>query len=491
MSIFNLFSRNDPWKTGDFPTVWDSTRPSILDHLLALKEQGRNPNTVPLPDTPPADEKGQFRPAAGLIDNISGPDKAGAEQIARQILEIQTATRKADFAALYNSLKDQTVVRIVDDVLRRIVEANPDATKIAKLALWLVTKAPDREPIKMGLAILGLMSSDRFNSLFIAFGRHEEFAKFSGVALDRTLAEDDSLKVLWDLARSLHGWGRIDIVKRIAPRGDATFRHWLVREGFQNSIMDEYLAATAAVDGQLAEQLAAPDAGSDTALLDGATRIIRALCNPHDPGGSRPPVADFYDIPDGATAARRWLALIAAEPPTMDRAKTAALLIQEAEMLHEDFVWSKEDAAAIRDMARAYIKQDATQDLIAEAFASDDYHDAASAYAIVKDAGLDGWQLIFDWTSRDSTPVYPSFWYSLMQTDDADRARQAAELAERRLPLAEIASGPDLILGFESISEKWKSHQDLGQIVAHRPTLASRRTARNAAARPADRPAGD
>ena len=56
----------------------------------------------------------------------------------------------------------------------------------------------------------------------------------------------------------------------------ATSLVWLLREGFRNEVMNEYLAHLAATTGDLYTALLDPE--PDEALLDGAGGIIDALC---------------------------------------------------------------------------------------------------------------------------------------------------------------------------------------------------------------------
>lgn len=71
--------------------------------------------------------------------------------------------------------------------------------------------------------------------------------------------------VLWSLARSVNGWGRIHTVERLKGTENQEIQEWLVREGYRNAVMYEYLAYLAATSGHLLERLSAdPDDG----LLD-------------------------------------------------------------------------------------------------------------------------------------------------------------------------------------------------------------------------------
>src|SRR5262249_22226983 len=141
------------------------------------------------------------------------------------------------------------------------------------LAHSFVTESPDREPVKFGIAILGLFREPRDRDLFETLGRHDEFTLFCAVALANL--SDDPDEALWTLARNVSGWGRIHTVERLARTENPAVKNWLLREGYRNSVMYEYLAATCARTGGLL--LALSEDHVDRELLTGAGEIIQAL----------------------------------------------------------------------------------------------------------------------------------------------------------------------------------------------------------------------
>jgi hypothetical protein len=54
-----------------------------------------------------------------------------------------------------------------------------------------VMEAPDREPVKFGIAILGLFRQPADEELFQALGRHDEFTLFCAVALTNSSEDHD------------------------------------------------------------------------------------------------------------------------------------------------------------------------------------------------------------------------------------------------------------------------------------------------------------
>src|SRR5207237_8938078 len=116
--------------------------------------------------------------------------------------------------------------------------------RLYELARSFVTEAPDREPVKFGIALLGLFRQPADQELFHTLGRHDEFTLFCAVALAN--ASEDHDETLWKLARIGTGWARVHAVERLAQTENPAIKDWLLREGFRNSIMYEYLAGTCA-----------------------------------------------------------------------------------------------------------------------------------------------------------------------------------------------------------------------------------------------------
>ena len=106
-------------------------------------------------------------------------------------------------------------------------------------------------------------------------------------------SSDEPDVVLWELAKTVDGWGRIHIVERLAETERPEIKDWLLREGYRNSIMYEYLAYTCATAGNLLTALSGEHVDRD--LLTSAGDIIQALIS----GG---PAEDMDGYEEGATA---------------------------------------------------------------------------------------------------------------------------------------------------------------------------------------------
>jgi len=172
-------------------------------------------------------------------------------------------------------------------------------------ARWLVRAARHREPLKLGILLLGLSGAEDdlsgvegdLENLFVV-ARHDEFTLFAAIAIGKLL--EDPTDVWLALAEEVHGWGKIHLVERLCNKVEdrPDLRAWLLRRGCANGVMPEYLAYDCAVSGRLLEALSEDEPEDE--LLDGACLIIRSMLN----GG---PAADIDSYTDGAPAVRSLL----------------------------------------------------------------------------------------------------------------------------------------------------------------------------------------
>ena len=182
-------------------------------------------------------------------------------------------------ARLYELINEGGALQYIDRVLETILEQrelDPDA--LLQLARWWAREAPDRQAVKFAVALLGLFNEDEDLELLMKLGRHEEFTLFAAVAISNS--REESGELLWELARNVEGWGRIHAVELLAENPTPAVRPWLLREGYRNSILYEYLAGVCARAGDLAGALRAAEV--DGELLDAAVEIVDALF--HVPG---------------------------------------------------------------------------------------------------------------------------------------------------------------------------------------------------------------
>jgi len=142
-----------------------------------------------------------------------------------------------------------------------------------KLALFAV-RAGHREAVKFGVALIGRVGTNQDSEILKTLGKHDEFT-YLPQSLWRELARIRS--EIFGRWRSWSWLGRVQIVQRLKDTGDPEIQFWMLREGFRNEIMNEYLACICARAGRLHERLSQHPV--DLSLLDAVADIIRALIN--------------------------------------------------------------------------------------------------------------------------------------------------------------------------------------------------------------------
>lgn len=460
-SFFRIV-RDDKGQTQGYPIPWDPARPSLYGFLLPHAEAaaGLPEHCHVLPDEPPGDGLAW---APGALDGVLGHHAAGGDPDATQAIHDRLLATLDDptpnLPQLYREVADGSVLDFIDPLIERLL-ARPGLprARLHALALWLARSSPDRGAVKFALALLGALDSGSQRELFLTFGLHEEFTLYAAVALGSSLAPPERERAWWSLARKVHGWGRIHLVERLALAPSPEVQDWLLREGYRNEVMLEYLAYPCAVGGNLLAALSGQDV--DDGLLDAAVELVGALLA----GG---PARDIHDYADGAEVVLLLLDHLARRPPRA----LAHLIVahQVADFVESPYTdwntlhehgWSEPLRGEIlrRARARALCQPEHWEALVHPGLAETDdgrFHEAAQAAALL---GIDCWE---HWLARQRDGR-SSAWYPLMQSDDPARIARVLELARQQLDLAAIASGPDTALG---LSLAYRAHGELDVIV--------------------------
>jgi hypothetical protein len=308
------------------------------------------------------------------------------------IRDVTAAPSARSLKHVYDLLSDDRALAVVDALLETVAARKDlDAERLRSFARWLVTRAPDRNAVKMGVALLGIFHGDADRELFLTVGRHEEFTLFSAVALQNSLSEPEP--ALFELANSVHGWGRIQVVERLRTTKDARVKRWLLREGYKNSIMYEYLAHLCATAGGLREELEAREV--DDALLAGAGDILRTLVD-----GQGGPAEGMDDYSDGAIAATQYLRHLRHRLSNAPLGHLMALsaLTRFVNEQNADWGaraakgWTPELRSEIRAQGEALIAAPRWRELVDEGLASPNNQTFYEASAAAKVLGIDTWE---------------------------------------------------------------------------------------------------
>lgn len=446
--LLSWIRRND-WQLPAPEAVWGE-RTSLYDHIqrhlqpegVGLTEEGED-----LPDEKEEDDS-EIQWAAGALDGTMGHHLGAEEDPEEDVEQVFNALRAAldraetaRFRDFYGLLQQGQAIGLVDSLLTAIREnhASLPLDRLRDLARWLAAHAPDREPVKIGMAILGLCGEGEEDwELLLTLGRHEEFTLFAAVAFANRLESPD--EALWMLAQGVTGWGRIQAVEQLADTQDPDIRLWLLVEGYKNDVMYEYTAVLCARTGGLRTELEKDP--PDEKVLAAAGDLIRAMIA----GG---PAEDIDDYEDGAAVVARYLDLMEAN-----------LLVSRARTLHEFLIvdvlltflaendedWADREprgwTAGLRkrllDQCAEILARPHWRDRILEGLDSPDQGTRMEAASAAEVLGMDVWERQFEWLAAGDSDL----WYYVLQTEDPARIDRLLDLARQTIDLESIATGP-------------------------------------------------
>jgi hypothetical protein len=448
-----------PW--GDYPSIYSHIKMN-LNSNGDLDSEGEK-----LPDDERRFKEGELRWVAGGMDGAFG-HHAGAnnneeisDKIADLIKAISRRNKLSDKIELYNILLEDSLMDFIDLALEKTVQLSPPVEPhLHSYARWLVTESPDRGPAKFGIAILGLIREESDLETIKLIGKHEEFSLYSAVAVTNTLEKPDL--VLWELAKSVSGWGRIQLVERLAKTDNIEIKNWLISEGYKNSVMYEYLAYTCAVSGEL--NLALSKSVISIDMLNSAGEIIDALIT----GG---PAEDIDDYDYAASVISDFLRHLEHNAMSLDQFIVANNIMEFLNGPEEDWAkrkkggWEKYDRHDLAKKAETIVKHPKWKKHVLEKL---DTNDDAIFWKVSRSAELlkiDIWET--HWRRLNEAPLDSVRWYNVMARVDKGRIDDVLSLAKHVLPLNEIAAGPSSELG---LGEDFNAHscidfvlQELGQ----------------------------
>ncbi|MBE1464799.1 hypothetical protein [Kibdelosporangium phytohabitans] len=385
-------------------------RPTFFAHALALAA-AHGPGPWPGGGYPLPDEQSVPFMSGAVRDGINThhsrveDGRAVAAEIAdavRTIIEsppdLQALQRLHDLAV------DIDVLPVADPLGKQLLGAH--RARVRDVGRWLAEYGTRRDAVATGIVLIGLTGDERDRELLLLMGSLEDLTLYSVVALERTQSDRDM--AIFEMARRVRAWGRIQAVERLEGTTDPEIKAWLVREGFRNDVMDEYLAYIAATTGDLADALMTSDA--DDELLDGAGGILAALS---DVSG---PARTIDDYPDGAAVIDRYLTLVR-DRPTLARVVAVLKLGDKGRDVATGLDWLS---------------------VVQSALHSPDPDTFTTALWPAEQLGMKVRDKVNQWLRSNPSKLY-LWWY-------AD-AGELAELAEQLLPLADLATGPQVEYG--------------------------------------------
>ncbi|GAB2982275.1 hypothetical protein GCM10027049_18540 [Mucilaginibacter puniceus] len=464
--IKNLFINNDnseilEWKTDA------SIYKFITDNLT--EEYRLIDSAIDLPDEKPTAEN-ELRWAPGLLDSMFGPQdseesKLIIEELAKLLKHISVYGDKRSEARFYQLITEtDSIITIIDDLLERATNlslaVNPYLFEFAKAMAF---KTAHRNSVKVGVALIGICRGTNVIQQIKTIALHDEFTVFAIVAISNMT--DNVVNDLWEIAKKVDGWGKIQVVDRLAKMElPDEIKTWLITEGYKNSIMYEELAYTCAVNGELHNTLKQENV--DNKIFKASADIIGALIA----GG---PAEDFSDYQYASVVVENFVR----------HAKTKANDIFHFVVLNH----LKDFLIELQNDLDEQSKNGWTQDIISnclidivdilnskdwlsmamEALNSNDNITYWNAKMAAKILDIDIWEIV--WHKLKDNPHEISLWYDVTHEAKPENIEEVIQLAINTFPLNEIATGPSNLLGLGLNYSKYQSFDNVITLLENYP----------------------
>jgi len=451
------------WDPSQFVAPWEeegSAYESIKSFLETHERVESLEDHCVLPDDEGQDSESLKWVAGGIDGSMGhhgsyGEDIVTARRIARCLARVLQGPTEKRLSDLYALFKDRKALSYVDPLLECMIDDRQfHNTRLHDLAHFFATRSPHREVVKTFVAVMGLFSRESDVGLFMVLGKHEEFTLYASIAISNSAREPDD--ALWELAKCVDGWGRVQAVERMAGTDNFRIRQWMVREGYRNSINYEYLAYTCATTGDLHADLRRPEVDAD--LLVGAGDILDALIRART-GASM----NIFDYEDGAESVEHYLRHVKESKTTLDEYLIAHTILEflKAEeinwQLEADRGWTSYRRFHLIKEADAFVSEEGWNRKIVFGLKSMDEMEFGTAVLAAKYLDIDTWPEFFLRLKNGG-----AYWAQVMQTNDAERISTVVELARDTFPLEDIGSGPALELG---VGKKFREHRYLDSII--------------------------
>lgn len=391
--------------------------------------------------------------APGFFEGVIGSESDDATDKATVLFELFADFEKENetkeqldgkLGSIYGFMLENSTITYIDSFIDLLSECREEVSLglIYKIAKMFLTEANHREPIKWAIAFIGLLKLDEEDIELIAlFGLTEEFSKFAAVALYR----QDQNELLFELAKKVHGWGRVTYIGYLQCEHEA-IQKWILLEGYKCSIGVNHTAYECAVKGNLLGYI--QTYGWSDELYEAAGDLLLGMID-HGPGER---IADYEDAKEVIKA-------------FIEEGQTRCRILEQFWVLIKLFLylgdhgkndgWEDEERTATRKRVgdlglRSGIDW--------KAMAYEDIRDYKNR-EILKAFGINVWEEVYALALKDSEF---DDWHVLADTQNIDQYKRLCELAQQRLPLDSIASGPKDELGLGS---QFKDHMHLTMIV--------------------------
>ncbi len=221
---------------------------SIYEQICENLVDGVLPDGFSLPDEA---DSAPVKFAPGAFDGISiyhmgldELDDEGREALGRALASASTGNRAETDALFFEWTKKHRAISMVDEIQNYVREHQAEL-KIGYLyqsAKHMILHSTHIECVKIALELMEMFKgpmADVTDAVRL-LGLYDEFTIFAVWNLRKW---EDGNEEIFELAKKVHGWGRIHAVEFLEPDTEE-IRRWLLAEGCVNDVLPAYSALT-------------------------------------------------------------------------------------------------------------------------------------------------------------------------------------------------------------------------------------------------------
>ena len=178
------------------------------------------------------------------------------EPVTRALVEICNGKEEEATAELQEFVKKHGVIEFIDALHKWIFDHHDEisAKEMSSFAIRTLMLSDDAEMIKLGLAILELLSTDKQEELKKVIRMLALCDEFTIYCLFIMHSWTNPNYEIFDLMQKVHGWGKIHCVAHVEA-DNTMIRKWLLDHGCENSVAPAYSALTVAKKCDVIAQL--------------------------------------------------------------------------------------------------------------------------------------------------------------------------------------------------------------------------------------------
>lgn len=186
----------------------------------------------------------------GALDGVTVYHTATSIMSEEQITIMKNAVGNAnennfdDADRLFCELgKNVRAISVIDELQSYVIENRDSlsANNLYNYAIHAIMYSADTECVKFGFCLLELFNTDnseKLKDIVRIMGLSDEFSIFA-IFIMRSWTDGNN--EVFQLAKKIHGWGRIHAIEQIEPE-TKEIMEWIFRDGVHNTILPAYSA---------------------------------------------------------------------------------------------------------------------------------------------------------------------------------------------------------------------------------------------------------